>query len=261
MRADVLPDESERHERRARGSAWRVLTSTFALALVAAGCSDSSSPTAPTPQQPATATIVFVGSSELADHQDTIRTLILRTVEQASGPLDVARLQFTVSTDVARTIPGWGLGGYTLGPNEIEIVVNPSFAALGSILPSRLPPIVAHEIHHTVRWRSPGPYGTLLDALVFEGMADVFAVESLGADLQPWSDALSPTEIDRYLEEARPELDNPAFDFNEWFLGSRDLPRWTGYSLGFYLVESYLARNPGRSAADLVHEPSESFRP
>ena len=92
-------------------------------------------------------------------------------------------------------------------------------------------------------------------------MADHFAVEVLGADIPPWSQALAPNEIDRYLMQATREFDDPTFDFGVWFLGTRDLPRWTGYSLGFHLVDVYLANHPGSSAASLVHEPAESFRP
>lgn len=231
------------------------------LALLALGCNHDS-PTAPVDESPPpTASVIVLDSDALVEHQPVIRSLIQTTVEQAGGRLNLERLQFTVSTDVSRTIPGWGLGGYTLGPTEVEIVVDPAFSGLGSVLPSRLPSIVAHEIHHTVRWRSPGPYGTLLDAFVFEGMADHFAIELLGVEVPPWSMVLSPDEIDRFLRRAQPELDSLGFDFNAWFFGTRDLPRWTGYSLGFHLIDQYLARHPERSAADLVHEPSETFRP
>ena len=225
------------------------------------GCHDSSSPTAPTPEPPPTVTILFIGTESIADHEPTIRTLIQDTVDQASRALNVDHLQFTVSANASRSIPGWGLGGYTLGPTEIDIVIDPAFPGLGSILASRLPTVVAHEVHHTVRWRSPGPYGTLLDAFVFEGMADHFVVQLLGAEIPPWSEVLSQEDIDRYLRQAEPELDNAGFDFNAWFFGTRELPRWTGYSLGYFLVGEYLARHPGQSAASLVHEPSETFRP
>ena len=237
------------------------LALTLALALLALGCHKSSSPTAPVAEPPPAVTIEFVGTGSLADLEPTIRTLIQDTFDQAAGALDVERLRFVVSADTARSIPGWGLGGYTLGPTEIDIVIDPSFPGLESVLASRLPTVVAHEIHHTVRWRSPGPYGTLLDALVFEGMADHFAVQLLGADIPPWSEVLSQDDIDRYLAQAGPQLDNAGFDFGAWFLGTREYPRWTGYSLGYFLVGDYLARHPQHTAASLVHEPPETFRP
>ncbi|MDA8018231.1 MAG: DUF2268 domain-containing protein [Thermoanaerobaculia bacterium] len=224
-------------------------------------CEKSSSPTAPANPSPSVS-VVFLDATLTADQQETIRQVVVSTVERASAAIDVGALRCTVSSDMARTIPEWGLGGYALGPGDIEIVVDPEFGALDSVLTSRLPVLVAHEVHHTVRWRNPGPYGTLLDAFVFEGLADHFTVELLGAAIPPWSMALTPPEIERYLNRARPELDDTNYDFNAWFFGrGSDLPRWTGYSIGFHLVDVYLANHPGRSAASLVHEPSESFRP
>ena len=232
----------------------------IALALLAVGCNDSSSPTAPV-QEPPSVSIVFAGTSSIAHLEPTIRTLIQETFDQASRTLDVERLQFVVTAEAARSIPGYGIGGYTLGPTEIDIVIDPSYPGVESILPSRLPTVVAHEIHHTVRWRSPGPYGTLLDAFVFEGLADQFAVQLLGADVPPWSEALSEDDIDRYLRQARPELDSTTFDFGAWFFGTRELPRWTGYTIGYVLVDEYLAGHPEHSAASLVHASSDTFRP
>ena len=46
-----------------------------------------------------------------------------------------------------------------------------------------------------------------------------------------------------------------------WFFGTGDLPRWTGYALGYWLIERYQAANPGQSAADLVHTSANAFRP
>lgn len=244
-----------------RPAAAALCSSALALALVGLACHDSSSPTAPVAEPPPAVTIEFVGTESLADLEPTIRSLIQETFDQAAGALDVERLRFVVSADPSRSIPGWGLGGYTLGPMDIDIVIDPAFPGLGSVLPARLPTVVAHEIHHTVRWRSPGPYGTLLDAFVFEGMADHFAVQLLGADPPPWSEALSQDDIDRYLVQANPELDSLGFDFEAWFFGTREFPRWTGYTLGYFLVGDYLARHPEHSAASLVHEPSETFRP
>jgi uncharacterized protein YjaZ len=72
--------------------------------------------------------------------------------------------------------------------------------------------------------------------------------------------ALAPADIDRYLALAAPELDEPN-DYDRWFFGfDPDIPRWTGYTLGYHLVAEYQAR-AGRSAAELVHTPASAFRP
>lgn len=229
------------------------------VALLLLGACERSSPTAPSP--PMQGNVVFVDAAPLAAHHGTITTLLEDTLARANGVMPVGGVQFLVSADRGRTIPGWGMGGYTLGPATVEIVIDPTFDGLEALLPARLPQVAAHELHHAVRWRGPGPYRTLLEALVFEGLADHFAIELLGTPLPPWCMAFPASQVDLYGQRARPELDD-FFDFSAWFFGiGTDLPRWTGYTLGYLWVDDYLARHPGTTAAGLVHAPADAFRP
>lgn len=233
----------------------------LALLTAAPGCNSSSPTEAPAPT-PSPATVVFTDPTTLVGHQTSITSLAQETYELAAAAMPIGAIQITVSPDAEGTIPGWGLGGYTLGPNEIEIVVDPAFADLAQVLSDRLPHIVAHELHHAVRWRDPGPYRTLLEALVSEGLADHFGVELLGGALPPWSRAFPEGETDDYLERARAEFDSNAFDFGAWFFGiNTDLPVWTGYTLGYRLVRAYQEKNPGVTAAALVDVSAELLRP
>ena len=235
-----------------------------ALALVGLAmlpACDTKSPTeAPAPASPLT--VVVNDPQTLAGQRASIDAILDETFRRADTALAVGTTTAFVSVDPARTIPDWGLGGYTLGPREIEIVIDPDFPGLDQLLPQRLPQVVAHELHHAVRWRDPGPYRTLLEALVSEGMADHFAVELLGGPIAPWSRAFPERETAAYLDRARAEFDNSRFDFGAWFFGiGTDLPPWTGYTLGFRIVRDYLEENPGYSAAELVSAPAADFRP
>jgi uncharacterized protein YjaZ len=121
---------------------------------------------------------------------------------------------------------------------------------------------VAHELHHVKRWRGPGYGRTLLEAMVSEGLADHFSIELLGAPVPPWSDAFPRDQTTQLLERARPEFDSTSYDHERWFfVASPTLPRWTGYTLGFRLVEAYQAAHMGATAADLVNTPAGAFRP
>jgi uncharacterized protein YjaZ len=92
-------------------------------------------------------------------------------------------------------------------------------------------------------------------------LADHFAVELLGVPVPPWSRAFPESSTERYLDRATPLLDSSSFDRSAWFFGTgTDLPRWTGHTLGYRLVERYQAANPG-SAADLVDTSADVFRP
>lgn len=230
----------------------------FALALL--GCDGSSSPTAPEGPPSTAAIVVDDPAGALAAHEPLIRELIGSTFDQASRRIPVSGTAFTVTANAGRAIQGWGIGGFTLGPSAIDIPIDPNYPGLGQVLVERLPPIAAHELHHVARWRGPGPGFTLFESMISEGLADHFANELLGGPLPPWSTALSPAEIERYLRLAEPELDQPN-DYDRWFFGfDPDVPRWTGYSLGFHLVAEHKART-GQSASALVHTPASAFRP
>ena len=79
----------------------------------------------------------------------------------------------------------------------------------------------------------------------------------------------------RWEDENNPDLSwDERYDvstvFDSWFRYDRvewreqqgvDIPQWAGQTLGYRLIESYLAENPGQTAADLVNTPASVFRP
>jgi len=239
-------------------SRGRGLLVAASFLLIGPACG-AGSPTEP--ESPAGVTIDFADpSGSFTQHRAAIVRLIEQTLDQARTRLDVGVVAIAVSADPAGAIAGWGLGGYAPSGAAIDIAVDPSFPDLGSVLEARLPGLVAHEIHHVVRWRGPGYGVTLLEALVSEGLADHFAVELLGVPVSPWSQAFPEAQNARYLALASPLFDN-VVDHGAWFYGTTtELPLWTGYTLGFRVVSAYQART-GLSAAQLVNTPAYAFRP
>lgn len=198
----------------------------------------------------------------LRDHAGAIDSLTRAALASVMTRLEVTGVTITLLPDPSSAIAGWGIGGFTPDAATVIIYLDPGFPDLGRLLPSRLPPLVAHELHHAVRHRRPGYGATLLEAMVSEGLADRFAIELLGAPPPPWSMALTAEEADRLLELARPEFDARGYDHPRWFFGtSATVPRWTGYTLGFRMVTSYQAAHPGATAAALVTASASEFRP
>lgn len=218
------------------------------------------------PAQPSVAaenTIRFDDASGLLRSQEqAIREMLASTLARVTAVLPLTGVTITVHADASRAIGGYGVGGFTPDARTVDLYLDPAFPGLAELLPSRLPPMLAHELHHAQRWRGPGYGRTLLEAMVSEGLADHFAIELLGVPVPPWCDAFGHDQSSRYLELARPELDSAAYSHERWFfVQSATLPRWTGYTLGFRLVESYQAAHPGAPAADLVNTPAGAFRP
>ena len=227
-----------------------------ALLLMSAACG---SPAAPEPRHAVVITFVDPAGA-LAARRDTIVRLIEQTLDRIGAALDVGTVTITVDANPAGAITGWGLGGYAPSGSLIEVFVDPAFPNLANALDERLPPLIAHEMHHVARWRGPGYGSTLLEAMVSEGLADHFSIELLGAAVPPWSQAFPEAQHDQYLALAAPHFD-AVVNHAVWFFGaSDDLPRWTGYTLGYRLVADYQART-GLSAAQLVNTPAGAFRP
>ncbi|MEL6870526.1 MAG: hypothetical protein AAFO81_12060 [Pseudomonadota bacterium] len=121
------------------------LTCFILCALFVAGCGGSGGGTR-VPMPDTAQRVVFDDSGALAGQYDLIRMLIEDTINLASTELPVENIVVTVRDDTARTVPGYGLAGFALGPQSVEIVIDPQFQ--DSTLIARLPHLVAHELHH-----------------------------------------------------------------------------------------------------------------
>lgn len=75
-----------------------------------------------------------------------------------------------------QTIPEWGVGGYTYGPNLILVALDPEVEVSKESLVRTL----LHEFHHAMRWRSEDCGADLAAMLVSEGLAQLFEEEVLG---------------------------------------------------------------------------------
>jgi Predicted Zn-dependent protease (DUF2268) len=139
---------------------------------------------------------------------------------------------------------------------DVTIALDPAFRDFETTLRVWLPVTLAHELDHAQRINSgPGVGHTLLDAMVFEGVADAFSIQAFPYTPPiPWDHALSPSEEKVAWHQAKGKLnlllDMP--EYRSWFLGMGPVPRWTGYTLGFRIVSGFLARHPHETAASIT---------
>lgn len=229
---------------------------------LAASCGGAPAVTSPSAgvSLPSGLAIVFDDpAGVLAGRAAEIREGIATAYSRASPQISIAGVTATASGDLGRVIPGWGIGGFAHGPAHVELAVDPRLDA--GLLAERLPRMSAHEFHHVARFRGPGYGGTLLEALVSEGLADHFAIDLMGGPAPPWATALSPGDLERWLDRARAEFDSRTYDHGAWFVGRGSIPVWAGYAIGFELVRRHRAAHPGTTAASLVNTPAAEFRP
>ena len=141
-------------------------------------------------------------------------------------------------------IPEDGVGGRTRTSDFIEFAVNEEKATENLISE-----MVAHELCHAARWGKNDEWiNTLFDGMISEGIATYLEAEFV-KDREEKTVFIktilerTDNENKKILEELRDQLDSNYYDYNTIFFNDNDkLPRWSGYSLGYYLVKKYLEK-------------------
>ena len=158
-------------------------------------------------------------------------------------------------------IPEDGVGGYTYASNFIVSALD-----LKTVSISRFKEMLAHELGHAARWGKNDEWmNTLFDGIISEGIATYFGTEFAknNSEKQFFTRAMlerSDEENERILNELRGNLDDKNYDYNTiFFTGNDKLPRWSGYSLGYYLVKKYLEKTH-KTIEEAFADKYEDFR-
>lgn len=128
-----------------------------------------------------------------------------------------------------------GVGGYVPWKNTILISIYPT-----KKWKSMLAETVAHEFAHVISLKHNN-WGTLLDSIVFEGLAEHFREDAVGGNISPWAGALSEKNAKRIFNKIRNRIHSNNYNmYRELFFSNKKYPLWSGYSIGYYIVKEYL---------------------
>lgn len=204
---------------------------------------------------------ILNSSGSLTPFAENIRRVFDQSIKKITSKIPISDVDVVVYDNPDSTISEIGIGGYVPSKNMVWISINPAFPSLAQSIEKELGGTLAHELHHVLRSRGPGYGKTLFEALITEGLADHFDLEVNGGKPKPWSVALDDNQIDKLSQKAKKEFIKKKYDHNAWFFGSKAkvIPRWTGYSLGFYLIGVYLRRNPKEKASSLYSKKAGDF--
>ncbi|MFZ2804015.1 MAG: DUF2268 domain-containing putative Zn-dependent protease [Patescibacteria group bacterium] len=197
---------------------------------------------------------ILSASPGVKRYERRLRKITEATLKRVGRILPIDDIDIVLYENPDDTVPEvGGIGGYTPNAHTILISLDPAHPNFKQGIEKALPMTLAHEIHHAIRWRNPGYGTTLREALVTEGLADHFALQAGTRTAAPWSRALNAKERIKLLKRAEPLFNKP-YNHADWFFGSRKnrIPRWTGYSLGYYLVAEYLRKHRDMKASNLV---------
>lgn len=158
-------------------------------------------------------------------------------------------------------IPEDGVGGLTITADFIEFAINQEKAT--EYLISEM---LVHELCHAARWgKNNERITSLFDGIISEGIATYFEAKIIKNRnertifIKTILDR-SDEENEKILDQLRDRLDSNEYDYNAiFFTGNNKLPRWSGYSLGFYLVKKYLEKT-GKTIEEAFADKNVDFK-
>ncbi len=179
----------------------------------------------------------------------------------------VVSLTEEVETDVVvrhspqNSIPELGTSGqYSKDARCIDIYLDLDNIHLKKNFETEVARTLIHEYMHVVREQYvPWENGTLLDSLIAEGLTQSFELE-VQPELPPsiYATSFTEKELDDLWNKAKAILNQRGWVNDEWFFGGDNIKRWSGYSLGFKLVQNKI-KESGLKSSELYKLPSANF--
>lgn len=152
------------------------------------------------------------------------------------------------------------VSGSAFGPARIDLGIDMSQQVSDDSLYQSVLRAVFHEFHHVLRWDGPGYGSTLGEALVSEGLAQIFVHEVMDCPPEPWEHAVDAKQLAKISHEARDEFETSGYNHSEWFFGTGRFPNWTGYSVGHRMVARYLAAKSNATSLSCATLPAKQFK-
>jgi uncharacterized protein YjaZ len=130
-----------------------------------------------------------------------------------------------------------GVSGFTPWKNVIVLNVYP-----GKQWKREVRNTVVHEASHAMMLNIQKP-STVMDDLVFEGIAEHVREELVSGGKTPWITAISKKEAKDIFNEIKDKIGYQNRKLSkDLFFGTGKYPLWAGYTIGYHLVEEYLKK-------------------
>lgn len=200
-------------------------------------------------------------NKELTGIAEHVRKIFDATAEKVVSLTEEVETDIVIRHSPQNSIPELGISGqYTKDARCIDVYIDLKNTYLKSNFETEVARTFIHEYMHVVREQYvPWENGTLLDALIAEGLAQNFEIE-VQPELLPsiYATSFSEDELNKLWNKAKDILDQRGWINDEWFFGSQEIKRWSGYSLGFKLVQDKIKKS-GLKPSELYKLPSVDF--
>lgn len=202
---------------------------------------------------------LLTASGRLAQYGTLIVQALTGAWADVDGALGLGDLDVVVSHS-ENVIPETGDAGYASTGYDIQLWLDANRKDAVEVISTRLPRTLAHEAHHSKRWRGPGYGKTLLDALVTEGLAQHFEKELFGYE-PVTSFPFAAADAEKVRDRLKRDMASSGYSHDVWFLsrGDESMPKWAGYRIGYAVVQHYLNLHLDQTACSLAEVPSSAF--
>ena len=209
-----------------------------------------------------------IGSGDITQHKilstkqkQDIKKTIHTTVQKCNRKLPVPTKNFVFvfpwfPTEDDKVFKGsFGFAAYSC---VLHIFISPQIFTRESLADT-----VAHELNHTIFYYYHfDRYGkhSLLDDIIAEGLAENFREEVLDKKSAPWAIALTRKEAFEVLGSIKPLLYSKDFRIRKRILfGDIKHKRWTGYSIGYWLVKEFRKKHGELSWEEIIKTKPEDI--
>ncbi len=196
---------------------------------------------------------------EREDIEAVIKSVVLKCLESNPIPsLNVFVFPRVHTFNVYDKIMGY-VTGYTPHSSVIHIYMSTMGYSIDSLKST-----VAHEFNHAVYFNHRNSRSqTIRDAIIFEGLAENFEEYLLGTQ-PPVSKTLNKKEAKKALIKMTPELDTrvswgEGSAYRNIFLGGGGYEKWTGYSVGYFIIKSFREAYSNISWEDIMKIDTENI--
>lgn len=113
---------------------------------------------------------------------------------------------------------------------------------------------LAHEYNHAIFFNHHDIQQTLLETIIFEGLAEKFEEEVVGVGPAPYATALTKKEaMEVFNSMSSHALHSKNHDlYKDVFFGGKKYQKWTGYSIGYWIVKSFKKKRQNLSWQEIM---------
>ncbi len=143
-----------------------------------------------------------------------------------------------------------GIAGDTVWKNTILLFIHPD-----ADWERKFSETLVHEVAHAYSLNYL-ERKSLLDYIVFEGLAEHFREHLIGGEMSYWAKTLEKSESLILFDKLKSKLMTDDFKIRkDVFYAGKTYPLWAGYSIGYYLISDYLKNLPSINWPKILKTP------